>query len=1573
MELLKVRESHVKEKAQLISSNNNNNNNNNNGDGANSSNRTNNNSQSNNGNNSSADYALRALEEMRSEQQRQLESFSVERKTLQSEYSQRFATQEKKHKSELAEIRIEKVTLEDQISMLQEALDLARKEISHSEQMCAQLDTQRIAAIETQQRLRADLKNMQQAVQGSYRMDSTSNNNNNNNNNNNVSASALSSVHTNGTSHGTSNGTSHSTINHGVMSTPLTQLLQKSQSSLPADMETALRLHDATYESKMKQLTNKLDFLKQQLETERRAVEDGKNAVAELQQHIDHLQSEQLRKLSEQDKLSMRRLAEQEESLRSEYEVRMIELTSLQRLVQSLQSQSQALTAENVSMRERERQFQEMTQRTQQQLFTLKTENTQLTEQLRLLEHQRESDLRKDNSSNTSSKLNQEAVLRRLDNEKHYLKNQLTAEITLKNELQRALTQCQEQLIETQQTWQRDVSVLQETQRSLQETLQRERDDNVATKTRQQTDLDHLQQVNISLKEAVIKLRDTIRMDEVRCENLETEKNSLLEAVKQRDEDLQRNQQNVIQQRKQFDQQLQVTQQLLEEQQQRQTEEVKRLKDELAKQFLENSQLQLQVLKHKEQLDKDQQLLQRQHEVRRLFFMLNKWQMNKLQRGFQRWHVNTTLQVVASQFKQSLDKILKQVKNDMQQLQKEQCDQLQREHEIELQNEKENWQKDAFEEQQRFLETKQIQWEEEKKDLQDDWQQQLKQCEEDFEFDKENWRKEREKERFEYEQFYREKQEELKQEHAKQLALKEVAWKEQTAESLQALATEKEVEFTAKSEQLRQHCNATLLKMRNQFEVDLDFQLTNLKNEHETRLQALDILKVDELKKQEESLKKAFLDEKTALQLEQQQETENFIIQMRSKEERALSAQRNRLHEEFEDRLRLLREEWEEDQLSQRKQLDDAWKVRWQAEEERLTSTFQIEKETLIKQHERQYERKLEEFDRKFIDDLEKAKVILVEEMEKKFDVERKRLQETFDLQVIKEQEKHKIALEERNLEFEKMKETFVEEEMKIAQERMSEFVRTKEAELSAFFEEKFSVEFEIKEKDLLQQLKVEKDNFTKLKTDFVQRNNFFANERANLMMQVTSAESRIESVEATKRVEIAQMLRDFEAEKELIHVKFEAKIAEVQEKTENDKKQLQEQLKEKYLEEADLRLARERDRLTREFDEQIHQLQEESEKMVNQLEAALHKLKEEKLALHSECEKLQGKLEDTEDTLFDLQRTFQLKTKEHSLLTWQMICKFLKLKQRFMSILQENDAQHIEQIEKTKQEASYQFYDLAHQFYKVSFYVHETEQKRKQLLEIIQSFKPQELKRLKKKIQVLESEIEILSNEKESFESSRQILVDEIEQMTEEVKEQELLIKELQSESAVTVNGRINVAFARKKRRIDQEIERLLESIELKRENIADLDERIIGKTRQREEKESEMIDIERQLVAILIEQQRLVLKEITELGGYAEKAQFLFSVLKLFAWPPSLGAEPSMQEVRDLIEITRAEEERRKIGYVPSKQAAAQQSSSQQRQSNSRGNNKKQRSSKQLLNSSPSPNEKQQRRNDFSSSPER
>jgi chromosome segregation ATPase len=103
--------------------------------------------------------------------------------------------------------------------------------------------------------------------------------------------------------------------------------------------------------------------------------------------------------------------------------------------------------------------------------------------------------------------------------------------------------------------------------------------------------------------------------------------------------------------------------------------------------------------------------------------------------------------------------------------------------------------------------------------------------------------------------------------------------------------------------------------------------------------------------------------------------------------------------------------------------------------------------------------------------------------------------------------------------------------------------------------------------------------------------------------------------------------------------------------------------------------------------------------------------------------------------------------------------------------------------------------------------------------------------------------------------------------------------------------NGRINVAHARKKRRLDAELERILELIEQKRSAIVGLEDRIAEKGNDQNKREEEMVDLEKQLMMILMEQQKVSLGVVQSIASPEDRVKEMLTEVRI-PWPPPKDA---------------------------------------------------------------------------------
>merc|ERR1711918_191608 len=120
------------------------------------------------------------------------------------------------------------------------------------------------------------------------------------------------------------------------------------------------------------------------------------------------------------------------------------------------------------------------------------------------------------------------------------------------------------------------------------------------------------------------------------------------------------------------------------------------------------------------------------------------------------------------------------------------------------------------------------------------------------------------------------------------------------------------------------------------------------------------------------------------------------------------------------------------------------------------------------------------------------------------------------------------------------------------------------------------------------------------------------------------------------------------------------------------------------------------------------------------------------------------------------------------------------------------------------------------------------------------------------------------MGGQREAIESKKELLLEQIGEMEDSVHTLEEQIHSHSKESAIQ-DGRVNIARAKKKKRLDDEYEALLEAIESKRTAVSALDVSMGKLIDERQEKEDQMKALERQLVELIVEQQKKLLAILT------------------------------------------------------------------------------------------------------------
>jgi len=1397
------------------------------------------------------------LNNVQLELRKQQEAFSDERRNLQVEASMKLMALERQSKAEISALRSTLTILEDRILQKDEEITLLRSKEENLAMMNRQLEVGRKEAVDAQSKLRADLKNMQQSVAASYRLE---------------------------TAQGVATG-------GGV------------------DSGTATRISEATSEAKVRQLTNKVEFLKSQLGAEQKAMEETKIAMATSRQQLEELRDEFRFRLQEAEQLKRQAVLEAEQRVESSYEERMSELTTLQTKLMMVQGQLQEAYQDSTIIRQKEEAARNSAAKFQSQQAVLKAEIEQLRTTIQEMREERDKQMAKDVNKHSN-----EATIRRLDNERQYLKSQLASEITHKNELQTALTQAQTQLSECQRQWKSDVDTLKEiSTRDTQDAIMMEQQLQQKNVTLN-GEVKRLTDQNKDLKEAFTKMRDQVRVEQLAVENAHNINQHLQDDIKSLKEEIVRSKQTEQEINKLNDEKEKVLKATLNELEERKTKEVGRLMQQIESQYKEYSASQREGLELRKLFEDERGRVMQRFGCAKILENVSKLRRARLATYFRTWNTNNTLIGVAIQFRSQVNDLMKETLDEANVAKEKALDALRttlnKENSLKLDDMQARCdnliliaRKES--EQQKLDEIEQ---------LQDDFEIRLQEVEA-------KWNSLLEEAQIDGEE---------RVQHAissKNLEILEVqrtcdmqieTKMMEVAKATEAAIMQKAEEVSYEWQKKVQELEASL----NQRQQDAIQALeknhrSDIETEKQMAQETLDIVQREMELKQKKALDIAhakFIDDIEALKAHLAHEKEQALISEREAQAKAIATLRQQNNETFEGRMREVRKVWQEELENKLAEKDSDMKEALTAKMEAHAISMEAERIRGIKLEASKWKQAMKDAEKRFEVETTRAKAEGRAEKEKEAQDEKDHIEVKHKLALSKSLEERKKLLEDKeHSNAEAMSRFKIEMENIMAEEVKKAQKNTKE-ELDIEWTAKLKREIENALYDSSTawetKLQKEKDRLEKFKKEVTSQQQVLAEERNNLQEQVNNNQDIMKKIETALRHEKMLMQQGYETEMELLKNRMDKEKARLEEESKRNHSDLMDNLSQKQKDELQYQLKVQRDELERQNEQAMSQLQEESGKLITKLEAALEELRQEKNKLKDDLEKTTSKLEDTEDSLYDLQQSIKKKDTQHSIATWKLLTGVNKMKAMYKEGMNEFDQQAAAANEKVKKQMQNQVNEMILNAMKLATTVHEAEAARKKIHTCLVSHKNDSLGETRMKIKLYEKELERLIMERDSLEEQRDNMEEEIEMMELQVRDIEDQIREHNRTSSMQ-NGRVNVAHARKKRRLDSELERILETIEQRRNTMGELDDRVADKSRQRDEKESEMIDLEKLLVSTLVEQQKLVLKLVEDARFVEEKAKLITHVARL-PWPPP--QEPSMADVKKLLdeETKRLEEDK-------------------------------------------------------------
>jgi len=1324
--------------------------------------------------------------------------------------------------------------LEDKCARLEDDVDAEKRKTHGLSEVTRNLEAARLEAVNSQHKLRADLKSMQQSMASTYKMESSQN------------------------------------IGIGV------------------DADTAIKLAEAKSEAKMRQLTNQVEFLKSQLAAELSSVEEMKNVVENARDKADAAKADFRKRMADAEKKRLRDVEEMEQLTEQKYELRMSELSSLQSKFLSMQNQVQDSIQDSEAARQREEMAKNSASKYQSQIATLRQEVEKLNDQI--------IDLREknDNQTGTSSDVNKhshESMMRRLDNERQYLKSQLASEITLKNELQNSLSSCQAQMNDIQRQWTEDVDQLRdEATQVQQETLRNEQNLN-QTVAALRADNERGRSQLEEMKNGFVKMREELRAEQTAMENSRSVKHRLMEELEAARGELKLMKEEEARLNAMTKEQIAAVTLSTNEMVEAKNKTITGLQESLARQFAENSEAQKQSILCKEEIRQERLMQGKKIESIKIYTALKNWQRIRLNQFFQLWQKNSMLCTAAAQFREKMKQVVKRkidatIQDQLKVQQKAVSDT-----EFEW-NEK--------------MEKALIEKDDEITDITDEYEKAL-------DDEKSRAAEELNEKLDEINRINDAKISELMEQHHQELNTLEekrkkfaqdqkVAFKDELAKHAgmleQKAYQEKLAAVSAKESELIGKYNAERVEL----EDDHDDKIRELTNKQHSEI--ADIHYQVEKDKQTELMNLTKQHEATIEEMKQQQvealrelthqkklEWEEAEKVLENKHREHASALKQRCHEQGEERLREMRKEWETELHDQMAEKDRSFESQIEMAVEKANSTAVEVKNKLVKLETTKWQQVLREAEKRFNLEVQKAHQKGFGECEKKMKDEMFNTSEACKRDILLSEEKFKHTMEtlknDHNEKIETMNNAHAVAITATA-ESTEKRIRDELAEHMKEYVEKMVNEgkTEVRE-EYEKKLKEEQTNLAKVNADNAKVSAANSAKVLQLQSQIDMLELRLKHGEASSFDQITKLETDLEAQREQFDRREKTLLADTKAKLAEEHAENLNKLTLDLEAETIRRIEVEKSRMTDHLDEQMNELQDENERLIEGLESALSDLKKQKMEVTNELETTTTKLETAEDSLYDSQQAMIMLQKKHSISTWRFASRLMNMNVIFKRELNRARTDAAAELASAEQEGKSKLEDFIMLGMNLAQVISQVQEAREKVYSTLTSYKSEVLIEKRTHIKLFEKEINRLADEKELMDEQRENLEEELVQYEKEIEAIEVEIREHTRSSSVMQNGRINVAHARKKKRFDTELERILDLIEQKRSQINDMDDRCQALLAQKDDKEADLADMEKDLVQILIEQQRLVLSQIEEAQAIEDKGKTLVK-MSVIAWPP-------------------------------------------------------------------------------------
>jgi len=1239
-----------------------------------------------------------------------------------------------------------------------------------------------------------------------------------------------------------------------------TQSLDMAQGEMYRDGESTIAALQATSEARIRTLNNKVEYLKAQLASEASLKDQYATNIAELRKEREEANQNFKNKLAELESLKEKELSELSENLRESMDGPIQEVSHLQGKVAALQAQLGDAMQDVAMARKKEEAARGETGKERGRISSLQHELNMTQNELESARE--EISVLKENGSNAAAN---EAMLRRLDNERQYLKNQLTSEVTCKNELQETLERTTRQLGEMKAAWKAESETVgnklrQEADRR--DAVERELETkNKSLEAEVRTQSDQVKE----LKAAYLKTRDQLRLDQASVENMRATTKRLADELRGAQDELEGARRASMENNARHSENMKTVTMSVTQAEEMRKRETSRLQEETRNALKKASETQREMMILKEKAVKNDILAERSRAAQFVGASLNKWLRGMEARAFATWtrymfimraheqageQITNAIKITEEKAKEEREMACRMV---MSKMAGEQAELIEKMEEAGKEDRRklvkaaqEDINKAVLNERERTTNLMKLGEQKMQRDAEmmaENHKQAVEEMARAHEEHQTAIRGELEKdiERavFDAERVFLERQ---------QVALREndARWKEMLAgneekfnaekqQALLMLGSEHDKAMGEHMKSLSVEQQKLVEKCRKDVEKAVKEENARCIMEKNAAIAGVEFAASEKLRAVEEEMARKLEEMRERGELEIKNKRELWMDEL----EKCKVDWEAELGVKFSEDLREKMSTEKENRQKAVRLEASKWQKALRETEDRIEAERQVSFKKGVAERDAEAQKELSDLKNAANEALDKVKASAKDSLKHALEESASQLRLAREHAARDKEAAIKKGLEQATNE----KRKAVEEALALLQKSCD---KKKEEALEALTnrermaKDRLSAEIEsisrswkndqselIEVKGLLDQLKVSGKN-----------------ELAN---HISAAEEA--AVKAREAFE-EELKRSLDRQAETLGRVKEDALGVAEKRAEEEK-------------EAAVKAAQAA--AEKEMETALGALEAESEKLISSLEQAMGGLRRQKEETERELSDTKGMLEENEDTIYDLQQLQKVKEKTASFRMLQLTAGAVKQRLGFLKDLERKDIEKANEVDYQKEEQKKAAGRFKNEIDVLEGILEACKQQRELMHETLVNHKREVLMEHKVQSGVISRELEAIALEREAVEGQREALDSGLKQMEEQLRDLEEQIN-FHSKTSTIQGGRVNVSHARKKRRLDEEFEQLLDNIEQKREEIAGVDVKLKELMESKEDSEIKMKELERTLVEVLVEQQKKLLTILSQ-----------------------------------------------------------------------------------------------------------